>query len=66
MKRNRGKNMTEQKNISRLKGTYSTKVIRVIETKSICGKGTTDNPIHMLVQYWDFDGNLLAVRDEAG
>lgn len=58
--------MTEQKNTARPRGTDSAKVIRVIETKSLCGKGTTDDPYRILIQYWGFDGELLAVRDEMG
>ena len=55
--------MTEQKNTGRPRGTDSAKVIRVIETRGLCGRGTEDDPCRTLIQYWDLDGNLLAVND---
>lgn len=58
--------MVEQKNTARPRGTDSAKVIRVIETRGLCGRGTEDDPCRTLVQYWGFDGELLAVRDEMG
>lgn len=58
-----GENMTEQKNTARPRGTDSAKVIRVIETRGLCGRGTEDDPCRTLIQYWGFDGELLAVRD---
>lgn len=39
------------------------KVISVIEVKTIAGEGTPDNPTRNITQYWDMDGNLLAVAD---
>lgn len=43
--------------------TRSAKVIQVIVTESVKGKGTEIDPYRVVTQYWDFDGNLLATRD---
>lgn len=45
------------------RGTDSARVIQVIETKALAGSGTADDPYYISVQYWDFDGNLLAKND---
>ena len=45
---------------ARPRGTDSARVIKVIETRAISGRGTDDDPVQVLVQYWDFDGNKLA------
>ena len=47
----------------RPRGTDSAKIIRVIETKSLKGRGTEDDLCRCITQYWDFEGNLLAERD---
>ena len=47
----------------RPRGTDKAKVIQVIETESIRGAGTEDDPVRIVKQYWDFDGNLLAEND---
>lgn len=44
-------------------GTESAKVITVIETVAVRGKGTKEDPVRFITQYWDFEGNLLAERD---
>lgn len=44
----------------RPRGTDSARVIQVIETRSLIGCGTPDDPARIATQYWDFDGNLLA------
>ena len=45
------------------RGVDNVKVIEVIETKALKGKGTEENPVRYVYQYWDFGGNLLAERD---
>lgn len=50
-------------NTVRPRGTDSARVIRVIETISIRGRGTDDDICRMVTQYWDFKGNLLAEND---
>lgn len=45
------------------RGTDSAKVIQVIETRSLKGTGIEEDPLRIIVQYWDMDGNLLAVYD---
>lgn len=47
----------------RPRGTESARVIRVIETKSLRGRGTKDDTSRLVTQYWDFQGNLLAEYD---
>jgi len=49
---------------ARPRGTDEAKVIQVIQTKSILGSGNTnEDPVRLIYQYWDFDGNLLAEHD---
>jgi hypothetical protein len=45
------------------RGTDKAKVIKVIQTISLLGEGTKENPVRYLYQYWDFKGNLLAKHD---
>ncbi len=40
------------------------KVIRVIETITVRGKGDERDPCRLVKQYWDFKGILLAENDE--
>ena len=47
----------------RPRGTDKAKVIQVIETESIRGNGTDTDPVRLIKQYWDFEGNLLAEND---
>lgn len=39
------------------------KVIQVIETKTIIGSGTENDPTRQANAYWTLDGVLLAFRD---
>lgn len=39
------------------------KVIRVIVTKCLIGKGEHGDPFRDITQYWEFDGTLLAEVD---
>ncbi len=39
------------------------KILPVIEIMATIGDGTHDNPRRVVVQYWDFKGNLLAIND---
>lgn len=50
-------------NTVRPRGTDGARVIQVIETKSIRGKGTDDDMCRLVTQYWDFEGNLLSEND---
>ena len=45
------------------RGTDSARVIQVIETKSIRGSGINNDICREVMQYWDFEGNLLAEKD---
>lgn len=40
------------------------KVVRVIEVRAIRGEGTEKDPVREVVQFWSFDGMLLAEKDE--
>lgn len=48
----------------RPRGTDRAEVIRVIRTTSLIGEGIEKDPVRYIYQYWDFDGNLLASKDE--
>lgn len=47
----------------RPRGTDSAKVVQVIETKAIRGLGTEKDPVRVVLQYWDLEGNFLAEMD---
>ncbi len=47
----------------RPRGTDNARVISVIETKSLRGTGTEEDPCRIVTQYWDFDGTKLAEED---
>lgn len=53
--------MFEDRKSVRPRGTDAARVIQVIETEALEGCGTPEDPIIMKKQYWDFEGNLLAV-----
>lgn len=39
-------------------------IIKLIRTTiKRAGKGTDENPVRIITQYWDFDGNLLFEYD---
>lgn len=48
---------------ARPRGTDRAKVIKVIRTEALIGKGTETDPVRLIYQYWDFKGNLLAEKD---
>lgn len=52
--------MTES---ARPRGTDNARVIQVIETNSLRGRGTEEDPCRIVRQYWDFEGNMLAESD---
>ena len=54
----------EQEKTVRPRGTDSARVIQLIETRSIEGRGTYDDPCRVIIQYWEMDGNLLTERYE--
>ena len=47
----------------RPRGTDKAKVIKVIRTESIIGRGIPEDPVRYIYQYWDFKGNMLAKHD---
>lgn len=55
--------MKEHVNSAKVRGTDSAQVLQVIQTKTLIGAGTTENPYRKLVQYWGCDGELLAEKD---
>lgn len=50
----------------RPRGTDKAKVIQVIQTESLIGLGTKEDPVRYIYQYWDFKGKLLAKHDTIG
>ena len=49
--------------MARPRGTDSARVIQVIVTEALRGKGTNEDLCRLVTQYWDFEGNLLAEND---
>lgn len=47
----------------RPRGTDKAEVIKVIKTTSILGKGTKEDPVRYIYQYWDFEGNKIFEKD---
>lgn len=45
---------------ARPRGTDSARIIQVIETKALVGRGTEEDPCDFLFQYWSMGGELLA------
>lgn len=59
----KGGEMKEEKKLVsavRPRGTDEACVIQVIRTKSLVGAGTPEDISKIVIQYWDFEGNLLA------
>lgn len=52
------------KKAARPRGTDSAKVIPVIRTIALKGRGTIDDPCKGVVQIWSLTGKLLATIDE--
>lgn len=52
--------MKDEKMTARPRGTDSAKVIQVIVTEALEGRGTEDDPCRIRLQYWDLNGKLLA------
>lgn len=48
---------------ARPRGTDSAKVIQVIVTESIEGRGISGDPVRCVLQYWSLEGELLAKCD---
>lgn len=49
--------------LDRANGVKEAKVIQVIETKATRGLGTEKDPVRVVTQYWDLNGNFLAEMD---
>ena len=54
--------MEENKTV-RPRGTDAVEIMKVIRTTSIIGYGTEKDPVRLIYQYWDFEGNMLASND---
>lgn len=50
---------------ARPRGTDEAEAIQVIHTRALVGRGTPEDLVRHLDQYWSFDGKLLAVYDPA-
>jgi len=57
--------MFSEKKAVRPRGTDSARVIQVIVTEAIAGTGEPDDPVRTITEYWDFEGNRLAINDPA-
>lgn len=55
--------MDDEKKTARPRGTDSARVIQVIVTVSIAGRGIESDPVRPVRQYWGLDGELLAISD---
>lgn len=53
----------EVERMARPRGTDKAKVIQVIVTEALRGEGTETDVCRCVMQYWDFDGRLLAEND---
>jgi hypothetical protein len=51
------------KETARPRGTDKAKVMKVIRTESLIGRGIPEDPVRIIYQYWDFKGKLLASYD---
>lgn len=56
------KNVNQESRVTP-RGTDKAEVIKVIHTYSLIGKGTKEDPVRHINQYWDLDGTLLAEND---
>lgn len=56
-------NVWKGERVARPRGTDQARVIQVIETTALRGKGTEEDKCRKIKQYWDFDGNFLAEFD---
>lgn len=48
---------------ARPRGTDSARIITVIETTALRGRGTEDDKCRLVRQYWSLDGKLLGEND---
>ncbi|MCI8526451.1 MAG: carboxypeptidase [Oscillospiraceae bacterium] len=55
--------MSIEKSAARPGGTNSAEVIRVIKTTAARGAGSKEDPCRIVIQYWSFEGELLAEHD---
>lgn len=55
--------MCKEKSTASPRGTSSAKVIQVIRTTAMRGKGNEDDPCRIVIQYWSLDGEMLAECD---
>ena len=53
----------EENITARPRGTDAVEIMKVIKTTSIIGYGTEKDPVRLIYQYWDFEGNMLASND---
>lgn len=55
--------MNEDEKTARPRGTDSARVITVIETTALEGRGTEDDPEREITEYWSLQGEKLAIND---
>lgn len=44
-------------------GSRKAKVVQVILVETLIGKGSEEDPLRVVNEYWSLDGDLLAVTD---
>lgn len=54
---------TKPKETVRPRGTDEARIIQVIRTEALIGRGIQEDPVRIIYQYWDFKGKLLASHD---
>ena len=55
--------MGDKKETARPRGTDSVQLIQAIQVMVSIGEGTAKDPKRVIVEFWDLQGNLLAVND---
>lgn len=43
-----------------MQGIQSIEVVEIIKTRTIVGKGTKEDPVKEIIQYWDKNGKLIS------
>ena len=60
-----GKQLQEaQREVRKISGTKKAEIVEVIRTKSVIGEGTKENPVQIIIQYWDKNGRLICSQEE--
>lgn len=47
-----------------MRGIRQVEVVKVIKTNTVIGKGTEEDPVRGVIQYWDMEGHMIAEEDD--